>query len=283
MIPVEICIDASDAAAVERSVSAAYDGGAATLELCADMHLDGLTPSVDCLIAARRAFRQRPGLMAMIRPRAGDFCYSPAEIALMLDQIELAAAAGADGVVFGVLQAADQRIDLAANQRLQAAARAYGLQTTMHRAFDATPDPDASLETLIELGFDRVLTSGGPWGQRGSALDGAERLARTIQRAHRRIEIVLGGGVNPANVGPLLARLPLDIGRVTVHAYSGAQISGQTTVEVVRNFVAAVQRAAPGALADVSGYASSSFSLSSQVAAQVAQPDTQPKIGNNRE
>ena len=153
----------------------------------------------------------------------------------------------------------------------------------MHRAFDATTDLDATLDALIELGFDRVLTSGVPWGQRGSVLDGVERLARTIQRAQGRIEIVLGGGINPANVGLLLARLPLDAGRVGVHAYSGAQISGQTTIEAVRNFVAAVQRAAPGALADVSGHASSSFSLSSQVAAQVAQPDTQPKIGNNRE
>lgn len=239
MIPVEICIDASDAAAVERSVSAAYDGGAATIELCADMHLDGLTPSVDCLVAARRAFRQRPGLMAMIRPRAGDFCYSPAELALMLDQIAMAAGAGADGVVFGVLQAPDHCIDLAASQRLLAAARRHALKTTMHRAFDATPDPNATLDTLLDLGVDRVLTSGVPWGQRGSALDGVERLARTIQRAQGCIEVVLGGGVNPANVGPLLARLPLDAGRVSVHAYSGAQVNGQTTVETVRSLVEA--------------------------------------------
>jgi copper homeostasis protein len=240
MIPVEICIDASDAAAVDRAVSAAYEGGAATVELCADMHLDGLTPSVDCLVAARRAFRQRPGLMAMIRPRAGDFCYSPAELALMLEQIDIAAAAGADGVVFGVLHGPDNHIDRDASQRLVAAARPHGLRTTVHRAFDATPDPDATLDALLDLGVDRVLTSGVPWGQRGSALDGVERLARTIQRAAGRIEVVLGGGVNPANVGPLLARLPLDASRVSVHAYSGAQIDGQTTVEAVRNLIAAV-------------------------------------------
>ena len=240
MIPVEICIDASDAAAVDRAVGAAYEGGAATVELCAAMHLDGLTPSVVCLVAARRACGQRPGLMAMIRPRAGDFCYSPAELALMLEQIDMAAQAGADGVVFGVLRAADQRIDLDASRGLLAAARRHGLETTMHRAFDATPDPDAALDALLDLGFDRVLTSGVPWGQRGSALDGVERLARTIERAQGRIEVVVGGGVNPANVGPLLARLPLDAGRVSAHAYSGAQIGGQTTVEAVRNLIAAV-------------------------------------------
>ncbi len=237
MIPVEICIEASDAAAVERSVRAAYEGGAATIELCADMHLDGLTPERACLAAARRAFRQRPGLMAMIRPRAGDFCYSPAELTQMLEQIDAAAEAGADGVVFGVLQAVDQRIDLAACRRLLDAARRHGLKTTMHRAFDATPDPDATLDALIDLGFDRVLTSGVPWGQRGTALDGAERLAQTIHRAQGRIEVVLAGGINPANVRPLLAQLPLHAGRVAVHAYSGAQIAGRTTVEAINALV----------------------------------------------
>jgi copper homeostasis protein len=203
------------------------------------MHLDGLTPSVACLVAARRAFRQRPGLMVMIRPRAGDFCYSSAEMALMLEQIDTAAAAGADGVVFGVLRAGDQCIDLDATQRLLAAAQRHGLMTTMHRAFDATPDPDATLDALLDLGVDRVLTSGVPWGQRGSALDGVERLARTIQCAQGRIEVVLGGGINPANVGPLLAQLPLHTGRVSVHAYSGAQVGGRTTVEAVHTLVQA--------------------------------------------
>ena len=240
MIPVEVCIDASNIAAVEQAVSAAYRGGAATVELCAAMHLDGLSPSQGCITAARRAFGSRSGLMAMIRPQAGDFYYSPAELALMLEQIDTAAAAGADGVVFGVLRADDQCIDLDATRRLLAAACRHGLQTTMHRAFDATPNPDAALDALIDLGFDRVLTSGMPWGQRGSALDGVERLARTIERAQGRIEVVLGGGINPANVGQLLAKLTLDAGRVSVHAYSGAQIDGQTTVEAVRNLMAAV-------------------------------------------
>lgn len=236
-ISVEICIEASDAVGVERAVSAAFEGGASTIELCAAMHLDGLTPAFGCLGAARRAFKQRPGLMSMIRPRAGDFCYSPAELALMLEQIDAAAEAGADGVVFGVLQAADQRIDPTANQRLLDAARRHGLKTTMHRAFDATPDPDATLEAIIDLGFDRVLTSGVPWGQRGTALDGVERLAQTTQRAQGRIEVVLAGGINPANVGLLLARLPLSAGRVAVHAYSGAQIAGRAAVEAVRSLV----------------------------------------------
>jgi copper homeostasis protein len=237
MIDVEICVDASDETAVREAAGAARAGGAATVELCAAMHLDGLTPTSACLVAARQALGDLPGLMAMIRPRAGDFCYSPAELALMLEQIDAAAEAGADGVVFGVLQAVDQRIDLAACRRLLDAARRHGLKTTMHRAFDATPDPDATLDALIDLGFDRVLTSGVPWGQRGTALDGAERLAQTIHRAQGRIEVVLAGGINPANVRPLLAQLPLHAGRVAVHAYSGVQIAGRTTVEAINALV----------------------------------------------
>ncbi len=239
MIPIEICIEASDSDATTQAVSAAYQGGAATVELCADMHLDGLTPTLACLTAARQAFHERPGLMAMIRPRGGDFCYTPAELALMLAQIDMAAAAGADGVVFGVLQAGDQRIDLDASQRLLAAAQRHGLKTTMHRAFDATPEPDATLQALIELGFDRVLTSGVPWGVKGTALDGAARLAQTIRAAQNRIEVVLAGGISPANVGALLAQLPLSCGRVAAHAYSGAQIAGHTTVEAVQILVRA--------------------------------------------
>ncbi len=239
MIPVEICIEASKPAAVVQAVGAAYHGGATTIELCAAMDLDGMTPSPDCLAAARQAFGQRPGLMAMIRPRAGDFSYTPDELTLMAAQIDAAARGGADGVVFGVLSAADGRIDSAANRRLLAAARERGLQATFHRAFDATPDTDAALDTLIELGFDRVLTSGLPWGRPGTALDGAARLTQTILRAGDRIEVVVGGGISPANVGPLLARLPLHAGRVSVHAYSGAKIGGRTAIEAVRALVAA--------------------------------------------
>jgi len=245
MIPVEICIEASEPAAVAQAVGAAYHGGATTIELCAAMDLDGLTPSPDCLAAARQAFGQRPGLMAMIRPRAGDFNYTPDEQALMAAQIDAAAKGGADGVVFGVLRAADGQIDAAANRMLLAAARERGLKATFHRAFDATPDPDAALDTLLELGFDRVLTSGLPWGQPGTTLDGATRLARTILRAGDRIEVVVGGGISPVNVGTLLARLPLHTGRVSLHAYSGARIGGRTAVEAVRALVAAAGAEAP--------------------------------------
>ena len=238
-VKVEICVEAASEEGLSDAVRAAYHGGAATVELCSAMHLDGLTPDRQHIVAARQAFGDRPGLMAMVRPRAGDFCFSPAEVDLMLQQIETAAAAGANGVVLGVLRPQDNRIAVHVMKMLASAARVTGLKTTFHRAFDATPDADEALDTLIALGFDRVLTSGIPWGRKGTALDGVERLAATIRRSQGRIEIVLAGGISPANVEPLLSRLPLAVGLVSVHAYSGAQANGQTTVESVRALIEA--------------------------------------------
>ena len=160
----------------------------------------------------------------------------------MTQQIGIAAKAGADGVVLGVLRSPDHRIDVDAMHVLVTQAKTAGLKTTCHRAFDATPDADEALDVLIALGFDRILTSGIPWGRKGTALDGVERLAATIRRSQGRIEIVLAGGISPANVGPLLSRLPLAAGLVSVHAYSGAQVNGQTTVDSVRALVEATNR-----------------------------------------
>lgn len=239
---VEIVVHATDEPSALTAARAALLGGAARIELCADMALDGLTPGDPMISAARAGFEDRRGLMVMIRPRAGDFCFSRAEVDEMAKQIDTAAARSADGVVLGVLAAPDNRIAASAMQTLVTAAKASGLQTTCHRAFDATPDPDEALETLIELGVDRVLTSGVPWGKRGTALDGAVRLAETIRRARGRIEVILAGSVGPATIGPLLASLPVAEGRISVHAYSGVQIAGQTTVDSVRALVDLVDR-----------------------------------------
>jgi len=236
-INVEICIEASGRDAVRDAVRAAYDGGAATVELCAAMHLDGLTPEMDLVEVARRAFDDRRGLMVMIRPRAGDFVYTAAELALMKRQIASAADAGADGVVFGVLRVADSRVDVDAMTSLIAVACKHGLATTFHRAFDATPSLAASLDAALALGCQRVLTSGIPWGRPGSALDGAWTLAQLVRRANGRLEILIGGGVNPNNVGAILKQIPGNSHPLGVHAYSGAQEYGRVTVGSVRRLV----------------------------------------------
>src|SRR6187431_423514 len=96
-IDIEICIGCAGAQGLQADCAAAFDGGAASVELCRDMSLQGLTPRIADLRVARRSF-PRAGLFPMIRPRAGDFDYSSAEIAVMCEQIAAAAGEGADGV-----------------------------------------------------------------------------------------------------------------------------------------------------------------------------------------
>lgn len=236
-IDIEICIDCTDPQTLGADCAAASDGGAASIELCRDMPRQGLTPQIADLRIARRNF-PRAGLFPMIRPRAGDFDYSAAEIAAMNEQIAAAAGEGADGVVFGMVR--DGRPPVAALETLFAVAHGHGLRTTFHRAFDALDDYAAGLETLITLGADRVMTSGTPWGSGASAADGAARLAQLIDQAGQRIEIVLGGGIGAAMLPGLLRQLPLSRGRVSAHAY-GSVLDG-TAVDT-RKVAALVQAA----------------------------------------
>lgn len=228
----EICINCDAAQSVADSVGASFEGGAATVELCAEMQHDGLTPTLQNIIDARKAFQERPGLMIMIRPRKGDFCYSKPEIQPMLAQIKMAAKAGADGAVFGPLNR-DNTINIQALSQLTQLSKSLNLKTTFHRAFDATPDFFESLDILIAAGVDRVLTSGASWKERKPATEGLEIIHQLIEKANGRIEIVIGGGVNRENAKTILAALP-DSNTFSLHAYSGAQVSGIVTKESVQ-------------------------------------------------
>ena len=219
-------------------MQAAYLGGADTIELCGQMELDGLTPLPKNIAIAREAFADRPGLMVMIRPRGGDFCYSRAEIEAMLWGVETAVSHRADGVVFGALQ--DNKLDIKTMRRLVNAAHKHNLKTTCHRAFDATSKSADTLEMLIDLGVSRVLTSGTPWGSGQTVTEGIPYLTSLIQQANNRIEIVLGGGVQIRNVEQLLNQLPLETGSLVVHTYSGVLRHGITSQEAVRQLGEAV-------------------------------------------
>ena len=219
-------------------MQAAYLGGADTIELCGQMELDGLTPLAKNIAIAREAFADRPGLMVMIRPRGGDFCYSRAEIEAMLLGVETAVSHGADGVVFGVIK--DNKLDTKTMRRLVSAAHQHNLKTTCHRAFDATSNPTETMEALIDLGVSRALTSGTPWGSGQSALSGISLLNDLIDQANKRIEIVLGGGIQISNVGQLLNQLPFKTSSLAVHTYSGVLRHGITNQEAVRQLVEAM-------------------------------------------
>lgn len=241
MVEVEICIDCTQFDLVSKAVDAAYLGGADRIELCSEMQHEGLTPIEAHIRAAREAFRRRRGLLVMIRPRKGDFCYSRKELSEMETQIAMAAEAGADGVVFGVLTA-DGKIDTAAIARLQMIAAKHTLSTTFHRAFDAVKDYKTALSTLVDAGVNRLLTNGTPWGESQGAIDGLDRLKKIISAANENIEVVVGGGVSVNNVGNILEALWEERASISVHAFSGARMNNQITFAGVHALVAAVRK-----------------------------------------
>ncbi|MDH4442031.1 MAG: copper homeostasis protein CutC [Rhizobium sp.] len=185
----EICVDDAE------GLTAAVKGGADRIELCSSLGSGGLTPSRGFMELAARA---PIPVHALIRPRIGDFVYGEDDIGIMIADIEAARTAGLAGVVLGAARAPGV-LDRPVLQRLVSAAQ--GLDLTLHRAFDVVDDFDAALELAVELGFSRILTSGGA----RHADAGLETLARLSRRAGGRISIMPGGGVRPGNVARLLA------------------------------------------------------------------------------
>jgi copper homeostasis protein len=186
----EVCCASADFAV------AAAAAGADRVELCANLVEGGTTPSVGAIEAT--VARLAIPVMVMIRPRGGDFLYSDLEMDVMLRDIGSAREAGADGVVFGVLDA-DGCVSRTRVERLVEAARPMAV--TFHRAFDLSRDLDESLDVLLRMGVDRVLTSAG----RPSVVDDLVALERLARTAAGRLTILPGGGIRPSNVHAVLA------------------------------------------------------------------------------
>ena len=189
-ILIEVC-----AGSVESAI-AAEKGGAKRVELCENLWEGGTTPSMGSIELARE--RIEIGLNVLIRPRGGDFCYSDLEFEIICRDILRCKEAGADGVVVGHLLP-NGDIDLEKLKKSIELARP--MSVTFHRAFDVVKDPEKSLEELIELGVDRVLTS----GQKNSAYEGRDLLAKLVQQAGDRIIILPGSGINKDNIGALVS------------------------------------------------------------------------------
>jgi len=183
-------------------VRLARDAGLDRVELCAALEMGGLTPSW-ALIGASVAF-QGPEIHVMLRPRGGSFTYSPEEVELMRRDMLKTAELGAVGVVLGVLTARGE-IDLPACQILLDQAGYLGLECTFHRAFDLLEDPEKGMEQLIELGFDRILTSGG----QPMAIQGLSRIREMVGQTQGRIQVMAGSGIRDSNA-PLFAAAGVD-------------------------------------------------------------------------
>ena len=189
-ILVEACVDSvASALAAER-------GGARRLELCDALFDGGTTPSAG-MIAACKAAVSIP-VFVMIRPRGGGFVYSDAERDVMRRDVVAARELGADGVVIGGLRP-DGTVDLVLVRSLVEAAK--NLPVTFHRAFDFTPDLEASLDSLADAGVRRVLSAGGA----AVAADGAAALADLVRRAGSRLVVIAGGGIREDNVRSLVS------------------------------------------------------------------------------
>jgi copper homeostasis protein len=188
---VEICVDSVEGAC------AAQAGGAQRVELCDNLLEGGTTPSAGMIALTRQQITI--DLNVIIRPRGGDFCYSALEFAVMKHDIVQAKQLGANGVVIGLLSP-DGTVDKARTAELIALARP--LSVTFHRAFDMALNPQQALADLIDIGVDRVLTS----GQESSALEGIDLITALVQQAGNRLIIMPGGGVNERNIHKIVGQ-----------------------------------------------------------------------------
>ena len=191
----EVCIDSL------ASARAAIAGGADRLELCGALALGGLTPYTQLL----RQIRRESGIAirCLMRPRAGDFLYTPEEIQLMAHQIRDLKEAGADGFVIGCLTAQGD-LDTKAMKPLIEAAEGRGL--TLHRCIDVSRDPIKTYLDAKELGFDTVLTS----GAKSSCLAGLDTIEKllTLRDKENGPEVLIGAGVKASVIEAILSRCP---------------------------------------------------------------------------
>jgi copper homeostasis protein len=188
-IVIEICSES-----VESAV-AAQKGGASRIELCRDLSVEGLSPTVQSIRDARKQLHLP--LHVLIRPRDGDFVYSDEELYRMEREVLEAKEAGADGVVIGVLKR-DRTVDEDRLARLVDLARP--MKVTFHRAFDVCSDRFNALEFAIRIGMTHVLTSGGEV----TAERGVRVLKDLVAKAAGRISIIAAAGVTASNVKQLV-------------------------------------------------------------------------------
>jgi len=196
------------------TTESAVKGGADRIELCANLAEGGTTPSYGHIKKCREAFDV--AIYTIIRPRGGDFLYARDEFDIMLQDVKLCKQSGCDGVVIGLLNK-DGGIDIKRTALL--IETAYPLGVTFHRAFDRCRDPFEAMEQLIEIGCERILTS----GQKPSAPDAAELIGQLNEAAGDRIIIMPGSGVRKNNIKMLAERT----GCVEFHSSLRGQVKSE--------------------------------------------------------
>jgi len=173
-----------------QSAINAEKAGAQRIELCSELSIGGITPSLGLL--KKVMHNLSIPVQVLIRPRSGDFLYSNAEFDIMKENILQCKELGCAGIVSGVL-CADNTIDIKRNRELIELSKPMSF--TFHRAFDVVPKPKESLLQLINLGVNRLLSS----GQKEKAEDGIDLLSELQKMAQNKLIILPGSGINPLN------------------------------------------------------------------------------------
>lgn len=179
------------------SALAAQNGGAHRVELCENLNEGGTTPSYGTIKKVREQLHIQ--VYVLIRPRAGDFCYTDDEFEIMKEDILNCKQLGCDGVVIGLL---DRDGNIAVERTKELVKLAFPLGVTFHRAFDCCNDGLKALEEIIGCGCERILTS----GMQHTAMEGADYLKELVKRAGNRIIIMPGSGVNEDNIRELIEK-----------------------------------------------------------------------------
>lgn len=210
----------------------AADGGADRLEVCSAPALGGLTPTLGTVTSIKSSLSTP--IMCMLRPREGGMAYSDREFSVMQRDAELLLEAGADGLVFGFLSA-DGEVDIdrcgVILDLIRQASTDREVQAVFHRAFDVVAHPVRALEELINLGFDRVLTS----GRAPTAVEGIDCLCEVVRQAGGRIEVLPGGGIDLFSVERIVASTAVD----QVHVYAAEILEDRSMTRNPRIFFGA--------------------------------------------
>lgn len=180
-------------------VMQAAKGGADRVELTAALAVGGLTPSPATVALAKE--KANITVISMLRPRAGGFCYAEEDFQVMLADAKYLLEYGSDGLAFGCLLA-DGAMDMERTKRLVEVIKQYDREAVVHRAFDCVPEAERTVEELITIGVDRILTS----GQGATVMDGLEKLG-SLQNAYGdRIQLLAGCGVRASNVNEIISQ-----------------------------------------------------------------------------
>lgn len=192
MIKLEVCANSV------QSAIEAQRGGASRIELCNNLYEGGTTPSISQIEYVINNIRIETNVL--IRPRGGDFVYSDMEFEIMKQDIHHCGRIGCSGIVVGILKA-DGSIDKIRNKELiDIAKQKYNMTVTFHRAIDNSKDLFTALGDIIDLGCDKVLTSGGE----KEVIEGKEVIRNMVNLAKERIIIMPGGGVTENNIRQLV-------------------------------------------------------------------------------